>query len=675
MATASNSHHAPARRRAPFIPSIRGDLEAALASPEAFLATAPSVPRSVAWLRDQTLARAEGITARDHALFEALLAATSTGIETEDTIGATRLCPVEHALTVLSAGGSPAQPRELVASLARLFGRAPDPLKRDASFSFHVPAWTFPLQQPGTRYAHLDLAILALFRRRSSPLLYRDVLAHIAAEKLRYEPGQLPFVLSYAPQELADVLGMTGPLHVGQLRLRHLDPAVEEIRAHVRAFEIVEVTLHHEARRRAGALVRGQDGKGLDGRAVTAIVLTIRLRPPERLEAVRTRSLAEGDFAFLKERGDAPGYAIRPETLVRLGSALPSTSLPRKKRGGAPHPLLSSEMQSRYLLWLAAINEALTGEALTPAFETAPLRGQRLLDAIARDGADKAFWAFSMAEAEAPDLAPTLSDKPRLRLAIEAARKSRVDGARKEAAKARREAVRQARADGTMPAPVPKRDNTDSHEKAVAPPAAPAPAAPSAPEPARPDPDAVARAMAILSTPEAKREAKDLSWYWQYGLDFPLTQAGRIARLFLRAEFETRFPLLHEADALLGQPYRRGVILLSKLLGVTKDNLDNDGKLIPHPCIDMDLAEGLALVLGKSFAFAVEGGRLDGLVERLAEDRERMLGQANKALAEWKDRQRKLARAAARPRPEPPTPATLCEVRKNALGVYERVKD
>ncbi|MBK3397138.1 hypothetical protein [Methylobacterium ajmalii] len=632
------------------------------------------MPRSVAWLRDRTLAHADGVTARDHALFETLLATTSAGIETEDTILAARLCPVEYALTVLSGGGSPAQPRELVASLARLFGRAPDPLKRDDSFSFHVPAWTVPLQQPGSRYAHLDLAVLALFRRRSSPLLYRDVLAHIAAEKLRYEPGRAPFALSYAPQELADVLGVAGagPLHVGQLRLRHLDPAVEEIRKHVRSFEIVDVAIHHEARRRAGALVRGEDGKRLDGRAVTAIVLTIRLLPPERLETVRTRSLADDDFAFLKERMDAPGYAIRPETLVRLGSALPSTSLPRKKRGGA-HPLLSSEMQSRYLYWLAGIDEALTGEAITPAFETAPLRGQRLLDAIAQDGADKAFWAFSMAEAEAPDLAPALYDKPRLRLAIEAARKARVDAARKDAAKERRQAVRQARADGAMPAPVPKRDNTDSHEKPVAPPAAPAPAAPSPPEPARPDPDAVVRALAILSTPEAKREAKDLSWYWQYALDFPLTQAGRLARLFLRTEFAAKFPLLHEADSLLGGPYVRNIRLLGRVFGVTKDNLAGDEKPIPHPCIDQDLADGVVLVMGKSFAFAVEGGRLGGIVERLGEDRNRMVAQANKALAEWKDRQKKLARAAARPRPEPPIPPIHCEVRMNALGVYERV--
>ncbi len=90
------------------------------------------------------------------------------------------------------------------------------------------------------------------------------------------------------------------------------------------------------------------------------------------------RAIDEGDFAFLRERDDADPYAIRPETLVRLGSVLPSKLVGRKKRGGAS-PLLASEMQGRYDLWLAAIHEALTARGITPAHETALLRGARLL--------------------------------------------------------------------------------------------------------------------------------------------------------------------------------------------------------------------------------------------------------------------------------------------------------
>ena len=651
-----------------------------MASAEAFTTIAPSVPRSVAWLQDRTIAQADGVTARDYALLEALLALTalSTKTETEASIEAARLCTVERALTVLSVGGSPAQPRELVASLARLFGRKPEPLKKGASFSFHVPAWTVPLQQPGTRYAHLDLSALARFRRRSSPLLYRDILAHIASEKLRYEPGAKPFELAYVPEQLADALGMPAPVHVGQLRLRYLDPAFEEIREHVRSFEIVDVAVRHGVRRRAGELVRDEAGETIEGRAVEAIVLTIRLLPPERLDAAAARAIREEDFSFIRERGDAPPYAIRPETLVRLGSVLPSKLVGRKRRGGSS-PLLASEMRTRHLVWLAAIHEALTGQAITPAFATAPLRGQRLLDAIERDGADKTFWTFSLAEVEAPDLGRAVADSTKLRLSVEAARKARHAEARKAAAKAKRQAVRDARAAGTMPPPVPKRESPDSREKPVL----NRPAQPherQAPQPVPPAQDAVAEAMSILSTPEAKKEADALGWQWQPALDFPRSYAAATLRRFVTKEFEERFPLLRRADALLGEPYMTSLRLLSCVVGFRKENWGAPGLPQPDPYVDEDLLADAVLTLAKSYPLAVENARLDDRPAIEARNRARIVAAGDKARKSWRDREetkRKVARA-ARPTADPfkrVSPPTLVPVRKNALGVYEAVDE
>lgn len=650
-----------------------------MASAEAFTTIAPSVPRSVAWLQDRTIAQADGVTARDYALLEALLALTalSTKTETEASIEAPRLCTVERALTVLSVGGSPAQPRELVASLARLFGRKPEPLKKGASFSFHVPAWTVPLQQPGTRYAHVDLATLARFRRRSSPLLYRDVLAHIASEKLRYEPGKAPFELAYVPEQLADVLGVPAPVHVGQLRLRYLDPAVDEIRAHVRSFEIVDVTIRHGSRRRAGELVRDEAGETVEGRSVEAIVLTVRLLPPERLDAAAARAIREEDFGTIRERGDAPPYAIRPETLVRLGSVLPSKLVGRKKRGGAA-PLLASEMRTRHLVWLAAINEALTGEAITPNFDTAPLRGARLLDAIARDGADKVFWAFSLAEVEAPDLGRAIADDTRLRIKVEAARKARHAEARKAAAKAKRQAVRDARADGTMPPSVSKRESTDSREKPVVNP----PASVKAPQPVQADQDAVAEAMAILSTPEARREADALSWYWQPALDFPMSQGARTLRRFLQGggEFAERFPVLRKADVLLGEPYVTSLRLLMCVVGFNKDNWNAPGLPAPDPYVDEDLLTDAVLTLTKGYPFAVKNGRLNDRNTYEARNRDRIVAAGDKARKSWRERQEAKRKANLSARRAPDTfkrisPPTLVPVRKKALGVYETVDE
>ncbi|TXM72186.1 hypothetical protein FV226_13230 [Methylobacterium sp. WL12] len=535
MSTASNLRRVPTRRSA-FVPQIRGDLAQALVSPEAFLDVAPSVPRSVAWLRDRTLAHNPKATVRDIALFEMLVALSVVGVETEDTIRAARMCSVRQASTVLSVGGHSAQPRELVAALERLFDRKPEPLKLGAMFYFHLPGWVVPVQQPGTRYAHIDLAVLARFRRRSSPFLYREILAHIAAERIRYEPGAPPFEMRMPPSLLGDILGMLAPVHVGQLRLRYLDPAVAEIREHVRLFEIVSVADVHQ------------------GRAVTEIVLTIRMRPPERLDAVPTRLISETDFSFMSERGDAPAYRVKPATLVRLGSSLPSTVMRRKKNGGA-NPLLGSEMLQRYDTWLIALNEALTRRALTPGYETGAYRGQRLLDTIERDGADAVFFAFSHAEAAAPDLGPVIAERHSLRWEADAARKARAKASRAAAARERRVEVRNARADGMMAPPQKRRPNREE----------PMPTAPvqSATEAAHPV--LSAEMIAMLSTPEGMAEGDRLYREWDQGFDFPFSHAVKAAERIKAAFQRGDFPILAAVNAAMDNYYLRSLKPILKI--------------------------------------------------------------------------------------------------------------
>lgn len=538
----------PPRRRAPFKPKVRGDLSEALGSVDAFLSVAPAVPRSVAWLRDRTLAASSGITARDVSLFETLVAMTASGEETEASVRAARPASVNAALTVLSAGGHDAQPRELVAALGRLFSSKPEPLKRGSMFHFHIPAWAVPLQQPGARYAHLDLAVLSRFRRRSSPFLYRDILGHIAAERIRYDPVAPPFVMTYATADLAATLGMPEPapgatLHSGQLRLRYLDPAVEEIREHVRSFEIVDVSTE------------------LQARAVASIALTVRLRPPERLDAVPTRLLDPETFSTIVKRRDAAPYAVKASTIVRLGSSLPSARMCRKKDGSA-HPLLQSEMRVRHDLWLAALHEALTGEAITPAFETGAYRGQRLLDAIARDGADRAFWAFSHAEAAAPDIGPAIAERYRFKQEIEKARKARLADATITAAQERRRAVRNARADGMLP-PAKKRP-TDSPKAAV-------------PEPVRIETPAVApppklspELLAALSSPEGRAEGERLYQDWAMAVDYPFKHAGLAATRISKEFAEGRYPILAAVDQAVNGHY---LTTARRLLNMTPEKV------------------------------------------------------------------------------------------------------
>lgn len=543
------------RRRAPFVPKARGALSEALTSVEDFLTVAPSVPRSVAWLRDRTLAKTDGVTARDISLFEALVALTATGQETETSIRAARICSVASALTVLSAGGHDAQPRELVVALKRLFGRKPEPLKRGGRFYFHIPLWAVPLQQPGSRYAHVDLSVLARFRRRSSSLLYRQVLAHVAAERIRYEPGMQPFVMEYSPDDLAAALGMPEPapgasLHVGQLRIRYLTPAVEEIAEHVRAFEILSVGTAHETRRRAGEIVTGDDGAALQARAVASIALTIRLCPPERLDAAPTRALEEEAFASIRERRDAPPYALRPETIVRLGSSLPSARLRDRKTGRAA-PLLQSEMRVRHDLWLAAIHEAITGEPISPGFETGAYRGQRLLDAIARDGADRAFWAFSHAEAAAPDIRPAIAERYRFKQEIEKARKLRLKAFTAVAAQERRRTLREARADGMVP-PKPAKMRVTFPSKHAVPMPSDVPAMPMPP------------GTVDLTSPAARAEGLRLYREWQPAFEFPFAKAVLVAARVKEAFAAGEYPILAQA----GDAYLEAI---ARLDNITRD--------------------------------------------------------------------------------------------------------
>jgi hypothetical protein len=563
MATASISdpNPVPPRRRAAFVARIRGDLGSALQSPETFVGIAPAVPRSTAWLSDRTLSSLSALTARDIALFETLVARYVTSEETVDTIRAARLCPVKHALTVLSVGGRTAQPRELVDALHRLFGRERTPLKRSAAFTFHLPAWMIDLQKPGTRYGYLDLAVLARFRRRSSTLLYRDIVGHVASEGLRYEPGAKPTVLAYSPAGLARVLGMAEPVHVGQLRLNYLAPALAEIAEHVRSFEVVSVTEKHEPRRKAGEIVM-DGGKPTEARAISMLLLTVRLRPPERLETAAVRAIDKPDFKWLAERGDGAPYAIRPETLVRLGTSLPS-QIGNRKKSGAARPLLASEMQGRYGLWLSAIHEALTGATLTPAFETRATRGQRLLDLIATEGADKAFWAFSHEEADAPDLGPRLHEQFRLLRQGEDARKARFAAEKGTRAKASRKAVREPREEGTI-APARKRTRmTESPTKAAEVASIPVMGPPSVVEPRAVD------GAGMLATPEAKEEAGRLYREWQIGYDLPFAHAGDTARR-IKAAFPTEYPTLAAADAAMKDVY---ILSLGPLVRGSRENI------------------------------------------------------------------------------------------------------
>lgn len=523
-------------RRALFAPGRRGDLQAALADPAALSAIAPGLPRPVAWLRDGHVSRMRGTYARDMALFECLVECArdaDPSLERQDLVQ----IPVRLALTVLSAGGRSAAPRELAQALSRLFDVSAPTLRIDGNFTYRLPTWTRHVMPAaaGGRYAYIDLNAMARFRKRSSALLYRQILGRLAEVKAQYAPDAAPVRLEFDPLELSDQLGQPVP-HTPQLRTGYLQPALDEIRDHVADFAIDAV---EEARSAGGT--------------VTAFTFVVRPLPPRNLRAVRARVLDNGDFDVFSGLLDVPAYRVSVKTLIRAGSVLPSKILRPK---GKPAPSLVSEVMHVYESWLAALAEALSDMRLTPGSETRRYRRERLMRAIEEQGPDQTFYLFALEEAEQPDLTVLLRERATVASEARRALRARVREHKVKVARARRAELQAARAEGTAPPPKPRK--------------APAPAEPIQATPVPPvSPDLTAEPWlaehaAALQSDQAKTEAKALRDLWQMAQDFPFTHVGPRSKLLLQT-FEFDFPLLARLDAERGGPYRQNIEYLMPL--------------------------------------------------------------------------------------------------------------
>ncbi|BAU90637.1 MULTISPECIES: hypothetical protein [Methylobacteriaceae] len=605
-------------RRAPFVPGVRGDLGQATASPQAFAAVAPSVPRPVAYLLDRRLCAIPRLGARDVALWEWIvsyaIAVHPDGLPAQVHEPA---IPVRPALVAMSGRGRPVQPRELSDSLVRLFGGERQDLAIGDAFRCSLPEWVPPLLRQGL-YGYLDLAVLAGLATKSGALLYRHLVGRLAAERVRFMPDARPHVVTIPVAELGEILGMPAPIRMGPLRIRYLKPALADLANHVTAFK-----------------VEAEEAKDERGHNV-AVAFSVRLRPPE-MRTAAARLLDRGDLSFLQAHPDEPSFQLKVATLVKLGSAIPSRRVTQPKAGSRrrPEAALASEMHAWRRLWLAALDEALTGTALTPSYETGTYRGQRLLDAIARDGADRAFWAFVMAEVETPDLQVRLdasaSHEPiRILAAAERARILRFRAARAE----RRRALRHARAEGTLPPATPKNTMTDSRPMTaptpVVPPVAPAPA------PAAPTPDAAL--VALLATDEAKAEARKLWWYWQPASEFPRLHAAAKAKLLLDEDLDRQFPIFARADEAMGGEYRKNLRWLAEKFDMPRQPHEDPVATKVPPFVDADLAEGMVTFLGLTLTVPVQNGLAADPKAALLRDRDFIMRRVQKIRSEWEER-------------------------------------
>ncbi|WHQ72040.1 hypothetical protein [Methylorubrum extorquens] len=650
-------------RRAPFVPAVRGDLAAAVASPEAFATVAPSVPRTAAYLLDRRLCVVPRIGARDVALWEWIVtqavAAHPNGLPTD---GVELALPARPALVAMSGHGRPVQPRELSDSLVRILGGERQELRIGDAFHASIPAWVPPLLRPGL-YGYLDLAVLARLTTKGGALLYRHLVGRLAADRVRFLPDAPAHVATIPVAELGEILGMPAPHRMGPLRARYLKPALADIAAHVKAFTV-------EAE-------EAKDGRGRN----LAVAFAVRLRPPE-MRTTAARLVDKESLSFLYAHPDAAPFQLKAETLVKLGSALPSRRVTQPRPGSRrrPEAALASELHGWRRLWLAALDEALTGTALTPGHETAATRGQRLLDAIERDGADRAFWAFVMAEVETPDLQVRLdtgaSIEPiRVLAKAEAARVLRFRAARAD----RRRALRHARAEGTMEPATPKTPRTDSRPMTAP---APTEAVPPAPVPVMAEPDAAL--VALLSTDAARAEAQALWRYWQHAVDFPRRHAAETARRLLDGDLAERFPTIAQADDAMGGEYRRNIKWLAEKFDMPR-RVDEDrvATKVP-PYVDDDIAEGLVTFLARSLLVPVINRGITDPKSGILRDREMVWARVTKARNEWLEREAR-KRAAAPKAGKRQTyeemmrerygPNSFPPVVKDANGIYRAVEE
>ncbi|NEU14825.1 replication initiation protein [Methylobacterium sp. BTF04] len=520
-------------RLKPFVPLVRGDLAVALGSGVAFAEVAPEAPRPASWLFDTTVVHIPDVTARDVAVFEFLVTMGLNADPGRQELGALRTCEVRSVLAMLEVGGRRVDVTELALSLFRLFGTDYD-LKRKGVFQYRLPAWVQPLLQGTERYAHLDLATMARFKRRASSMLYRHVLGHVAKAWLKFAPGAEPYAIDMTPAQLAAVFGIPGDLHVGQMRLRHLEPALAEMAEHVTTFA---VTLDEDK----------------VGRAVKGFSLRVRMLPPTRMETAAVRLIDKGDFEFLHAHPDVPAYRVKASTLVKLGSALTSRILRAGPAGTKPKPLLNSEIHTLHRLWLVALHEAVTGEAVTPGMTDRAHRGASLLASIESKGPDRAFWAWAMDEVQNPDLVPAMENRFRDVAAADMARRHRWRAYEKERSNERRVALAGARREGDAAPAIPRRRKAGKSVRVVE-----APITVEAPpgvqvrslEDKISERDRIARE--IQATPEAKAEANRLWKDLGLAFDFPFLHATTtIGRIHDR--FAEDYPRLAEGDrAVLG---------------------------------------------------------------------------------------------------------------------------
>nr|WP_281407251.1 RepB family plasmid replication initiator protein [Mesorhizobium sp. M8A.F.Ca.ET.207.01.1.1] len=240
---------------------------------------------------------------------------------------------------------------------------------------YRLPEPLRVLMRNQREYAYIELAALPKMRSKFSSRLYKQLA--LRAAKQKWVPGDdNTITVSGTPDEVAEWIGFpkeaNGKVHVGKLRARFLDK-VESDFADVRAFRLEYVP--HEPGGRGNPLAR--------------VEFVLHLAPPPRHSV--PMFFKPSDSTVRVGNKDIIGYRVESRTWRRAATKF-GRRLVMTNRGIAD-------------FWLIALNEAISGVALSDGYHTRKFRGSRLLDAIRSRDADYAAWGFVSEEADVPDLA------------------------------------------------------------------------------------------------------------------------------------------------------------------------------------------------------------------------------------------------------------------------------
>jgi hypothetical protein len=408
-------------------PAPEGSLSKALAAPGKLEEVAPVSPRPAEMLEGVVVedGRTGPMTAADAALHELLVSAAYEE-DMRMPSDAVHTIAMSEVLTFL---GEHCRRDHVKASLKRLLsttvsygaagGRTYEQvplltnwLETDAHedvIRFALPEPICALMRSQPRYAFVELAAMSSMRCRYSSRLYR-VLA-LEAAKATWEPGaDNTVIVSATPDDLAGWVGFPrrkdGTVAYGKLKERLLSFIADGEQgdlASVQRFatEIREV-------RKPGR-----------GHPVERIKFVLTLRPPS-YRMIRCSFKPSEDVARVGGK-DLPEYRVNGHIWRRAGAAYGNR--------------LGIDKHGAFRLWNVALNEALSGEALSSGYDSRHYRGTALLDAMRMNGADFAAWGFLTEEADAPDLA--MSNRAGMERAGEEARRQRIGfGKRKKKAPA-----------------------------------------------------------------------------------------------------------------------------------------------------------------------------------------------------------------------------------------------